>query len=368
MVVKALILIEEAGTLPLAQVDVLGASILERTTDALLAAGVKEICVVSGDKSADDPQFRSPGITYKKAIPAKLWEEARACYDGLAGADAILMMRGNAYAELEWTALFQRHRVEQARVTRVWSGDSEPLDVVVVDPQFSKDIAFLFHSHLRHTRLPATRYVVAGHEYAHVLASAADLREIATDALNLRTLMRPVGKEVRPGIWMAEHVRVDEDVRLVAPLFIGKFARIRTGAVITRGSSIEHHACVDCGTVVENTSVLPYATVGAGLDLSRAVVGHKRIFDLKRNVEVPIEDPTLISEQAHNAGLRIMAKAASLATYVPLQFWRGITARNRIKTPPACTSDVPAGVIQESMPKTRGRLRPELVMERYGNQ
>jgi len=366
MVVKALLLIEQEDTLPLAQLDVLGAPLCVRMADALQAAGVSEVTVVTAFGHAEAPQFDGR-VKFVKSSPETIEDDARDAYAALAGgADALLLGRLNRYCEIDWRRLFAAHESSGERVTRAWAKATEPLDVYVVDPRFQRDVEFLFHSRLLHTRLETARYPLSDEEYVHPLRSAADLREIAQDGLHLRCGVRPVGREVRPGVWMGERARVDAGVRLVAPLYIGKAARVRTGAVITRGSSLEHHSAVDCGTVIENSTVLPFAMVGAGLDLTQTVVGAKKVFDLKRRVAVEIHDPALVTESAHNAGVRVLAKAASLAAYVPLQFWRGLTQGGGASPIPETstrTNEFAPSVINETAP-----LRPELVMERYGNQ
>lgn len=366
MVVKALLLIEQEDTLPLPQLDVLGAPLCARMTDALQAAGVSEITVVTAFSQGDAPLFAGK-VKFVKSSAEALEDEARQAYATLAeGADAVLLGRLNRYCELDWRRLFAAHAGSGERVTRAWASATEPLDVYVTDPRFQRDVEFLFHSRLLHTRLAAGRYQAGAGEYVHPLRSAADLREIAEDGLHLRCGIRPVGREVRPGVWLGERARVDAGVRLVAPLYIGKAARVRTGAVITRGSALEHHSAVDCGTVIESSTVLPFAVVGAGLDLAHTVVGAKRVFDIKRRVAVEIHDPALVSETAHNAGVRVLAKAAGLAAFVPLQFWRGLTQRNGMPSlpkTPTRSNDFAPGVINEGT-----SLRPELVMERYGNQ
>lgn len=367
MVVKALLLIEQEDTLPLAQLDVLGAPLCVRMTEALQAAGVSEITVVTAFGQTDAPVFTGK-VKFVKSSADAIEDDARQAYAALTdGADAVLLARLNRYCEIDWQRLFAAHDSSGERMTRAWAGATEPMDVYVTDPRFQRDVEFLFHSRMLHTRLQAARYRLSEEEYVHPLRSVADLREIALDGLHLRCGLRPVGREVRPGVWMGERARVDAGVRLVAPLYIGKAAHVRRGAVVTRGSSLEHHCEVDCGTVIENSTVLPYTTVGAGLDLTQAVVGAKRVFDLKRRVAVEIHDPALVAESAHNAGIRVLAKAASLATFVPLQFWRGLTQRNGVASIPKtgpCTNEFVPSAINESAPA----IRPELVMERYGNQ
>lgn len=366
MVVKALLLIEQEDTLPLAQLDVLGAPLCVRMAQALQAAGAREIAVISAFSQADAPQFDGK-VKFVKSSADAIEDDARHAYASLAeGASTVVLARLNRYCEVEWERLFTAHERSGDRITRAWASATEPLDVYVADPRFQRDIDFLFHSRMLHTRLQAARYELSASEYMHPLRSAADLRAIAQDGLHLRCSLRPVGREVRPGVWLGERARVYAGVRLVAPVYVGTAARVHTGAVITRGSALERNCSVDCGTVVENSTVLPFATVGAGLELVQTVVGAKKVFDLKRRVAVEIHDPALVAESAHNAGVRVLTKAASLAAYVPLQFWRGLTQRNGIPPMPKsvpCANEFAPSAINESAP-----LRPGLVMERYGNQ
>lgn len=364
-------MIEAGASLPLAQLDVLGASVAQRTADALRAAGVNAVTVVSAYPHAEVPHGVG-AVRWVKSSAEELWRDARKVYDTLAedGADTVLLIRLNSYSEIDWRKFLVRHHAGVDRLTRAWKSAAEPLDIYAVEPKFQRDTKFLFHARLTHPRMPAGRYQLSEGEYVLHLHSPRDLRQLAEDGLNLRCALRPAGREVRPGVWIAKGSRVDAGVRLVAPLYIGRQARVRTGAVVTRGSALEHHSSVDCGTVIEHTSVLPFATVGAGLDLSQTIVGSRQVFDLKRDVAVEIHDRTLVDEAAHNAGLRLVTKAAALAAYLPMQFWRGVSQRNglpTLATDGACVEDFTKIVDTEKKPATRV-LRPELVMERYGNQ
>ncbi len=93
---------------------------------------------------------------------------------------------------------------------------------------------------------------------------------------------------MKPGVWVGEGARIHHKARIVAPAFIGAQTKIRASALITRSTVIEHHAEVDCGTVVENSTVLPYTYVGAGLDVMHSVVGFRRLRTWCANVEVEI--------------------------------------------------------------------------------
>ena len=96
--------------------------------------------------------------------------------------------------------------------------------------------------------------------------------------------------------------------------------------MITRGTVVEHHAEVDCGTVVENSTVLPYTYVGAGLDVMHSVVGFRRLCHLVRNVEVEISDRKLVGMPAMSAVSRLAGSTAALFAFLPKQIYRGFFA------------------------------------------
>jgi NDP-sugar pyrophosphorylase family protein len=150
--------------------------------------------------------------------------------------------------------------------------------------------------------------------YVNPLADARDLRQFAVDILTLRTVTKPAGQQSRPGVWIGAGAVLENGSRIVAPAFVGSSARIRAGALVTRCTAIEHHAEVDCGTVVENSTVLPHSYVGAGLDLAHCVAGMGQIVNLRRNATVTVADPTLLG-QADGSGdwlERVVARLSSL--------------------------------------------------------
>jgi hypothetical protein len=115
---------------------------------------------------------------------------------------------------------------------------------------------------------------------------------------------------------------------------------VRGAAVVTRCTALEHHAEIDCGTVVEDASILPFTYVGAGLDIAHVVVGNGHVSHVTRNVEVEVADPRLVGMTTRSAPLRALTSAASLATYLPLQLLRGLFAPSHREQP----SQLPSAV------------------------
>jgi hypothetical protein len=127
-------------------------------------------------------------------------------------------------------------------------------------------------------------------------------------------------------VWIAPGALIEKGARVLAPAYIGSFARVRSGAVITRCSSIERNAVVDCGTVIENSTVLPFSYVGAGLDLAHSVAGMGRIVNLHRDVSVEIIDPKLIASMSAKSSRRLLTSATEILSYLPRLAWQGMFA------------------------------------------
>ena len=160
---------------------------------------------------------------------------------------------------------------------------------------------------------------------------------------------------------------------------MGAHSKIRAAVVLTRGAVIEHHSEIDCGTVVENTSVLPFSYVGAGLDLSHSVVGFNRVIHLRRNVAVEINDPRLVGRAPAAAPLRALAAAASLTGFLPRQFLRGLFAPSQrepltelpaaMKAPSAALQAPAAAELESAVAETDPSKFPAnlVVARRYGD-
>jgi hypothetical protein len=96
---------------------------------------------------------------------------------------------------------------------------------------------------------------------------------------------------------------------------------------------VEHHAHVDCGTVVENSTVLPYCYIGAGLDLAHSVAGMRQIANLRRDVSIEVPDPKLLDLIAATSGKNFLSSAAEFLTYLPRLAVQGIFTGGRRPEP-----------------------------------
>jgi NDP-sugar pyrophosphorylase family protein len=214
--------------------------------------------------------------------------------------------------------------------------------------------------------------------YVNQLASPCDLRQFAIDLLTRVTETAPAGKETKPGVWLAPGASIEKGARLLAPSFIGAFARIRTGAVITRCASIESHAVIDCGTVVENSTVLPYSYIGAGLDLAHSLAGKQHIANLRRDVTAEIADPRLMAAISETSGKKMLDAATEFLAFLPRMVLQSIVSTGKKPVQPDLNTTLHKGSpslgdahgyeASACDPEAASKFPNMVVARRYGHQ
>jgi carbonic anhydrase/acetyltransferase-like protein (isoleucine patch superfamily) len=316
---------QEHAAASLATLDVAGKSPLLRMAERLQQYGISSLsAVVEGGPSVGVRNFGLPSdITCISTAPDRFWRTAENAFNEMAqnGAELVVLVRLGAYAEADFEKFVQFHIDRGGRVTQLASG-SQKLEIFCISASRRNDAASLFRTQLAHCRSECPLFQHEG--YLNPLAGPRDLRQFAIDILTRQTQTCPAGNETKPGVWIARGAMVEKGARVLAPAFVGSMARVRAGAVITRCSSVERHAEVDCGTVVENSTVLPFSYVGAGLDLAHSVAGMGRIVNLYRDIDVAITDPKLIATMSVASGKRLLTSATEVLTYLPRLAWQGV--------------------------------------------
>ncbi len=276
------------GGTPLACVEVLGRSVLERQVGELHRAGIGAIAVFVNSANA-----KCVGSKVKVcATNAEVWDSAtrqlQAYTQG--GVEAVLVARVGSYLDFDLKDALQFHREHGQSVTRAFHQE-RPMDLWIIDPAgigTDADVRTVLSA------AGPSRYPLRG--YVNRLDRPQDLRRLVVDGLTSGCRLRPHGTELRPGIWMDEGAQVHRDARIVAPAFIGRGAKIAEQCLITRCSNVESDCHVDYGTVVEDSSILSNSYVGIGLDLSHSIVDGNNLLNLERGVMLEITDPCVIRQ------------------------------------------------------------------------
>jgi NDP-sugar pyrophosphorylase family protein len=368
----------QALDVPLATLDVAGKSTLQRMAERLQQYGISSVsAVVEATVPSGVRNYGLPSdVSCISAAPDRFWKTAESVFNDMAqsGAELVVLVRLGTYAEVDFEKLVQFHLDRKERVTRMAS-DGQMLEIFCISASRRNDAASLFRTQLAHCRSECPLLQHDG--YLNPLATARDLRQFAIDILLQQTQTCPAGKEIKPGVWTAPGAMIEKGARVLAPAFVGSLARIRSGAVITRCSSVERHAEVDCGTVIENSTVLPFSYVGAGLDLAHSIAGMGRIVNLHRDVTVTIVDPKLVASMSVASGKRLITTAADALTYLPRLAFQGMFARGKAtpsdlqttlrKTSPALGTA--AGFETSACDTEASHKFPNMVVaRRYGHQ
>jgi len=278
---------------PAAFCDVLGQSVTDRVVARLRAFGAQRISIISEGKLAACTAASANASLYRAGSTPGFWP----AWDSVVsdylnqGIETLLLLRLGPYVEFDLVDLLRFHAETASLLTQVYKGQNA-LDLVVVDAQRLREGTGSFRSRLSALIPQRHRYAFSG--YANGLAEPAEFRRLVQDALSGRCAIRPIGREVREGIWYGENVSVDRSAIIRAPAFIGAETCIEASCTVSGASALERQCEVDCGTTVDDCCVLPGTYLGMGLNVRHALVKGSRLFHLNRNIEVEISDSRLI--------------------------------------------------------------------------
>jgi hypothetical protein len=359
--------------IPIPLLPLFGRSAVSRLAERLVESGVDSVSIFSSGEALEQKPLGAQ-VSWKNESPENIWRAAEDEFADLAqrGAELVLLLRMGPYVEFNLDNLLQFHIDQRSRVTQVCDA-AGPLDYFVISSSRRNDAAHLFRTGLTKSRVPVREFYYS--TYVNRLEHPKDFRQLALDSFNLKTSIRPGGKEIRPGIWKEDGARIDRGARVIAPAYIGAGSRVRASALVTRGSTIEHHSLIDCGTAVDNSTVLPYSHMGPGLDLCNSILSLQQITNLRRNVLVTIQDPTLVKAVSQTAGVRLLEHTAELFSYLPRQIWRGLSGVESPK--PVSIAETTNVEMQHYEPPLVGDCARQdskvfetdlAVVRRYGNQ
>jgi len=322
--------VSEAGMLggnPIACLEVLGGSVLDRMVQATQRDGVKLITIVVRDKCSQLVRTSATQAATIASVPSQgdLWSAAECALRGYVqhGVELVWLTQLGAYMELDLGHIIRFHRDTKQGIT-ILTKDHAPLDSWIIDAaEVRKTQRIGLPSLIDRKGVPGViPYHVPG--YVCSLAEAIGLRQLAVDGLLSRCSIRPRGREVKAGVWLDDGVQIHRRARIVAPTYLGCGTKLRADTLITRFSALERGCQVQDGTVIEDSSVLANTCVGKGLHVARAIVDGRRLLPLERHVVIEIQDSRLLSRtlpvECPRPGAE-GATAASLAERILATAW-----------------------------------------------
>lgn len=202
------------------------------------------------------------------------------------GVERFLMVKLKSYAEMDLADVVRFHCQGQNSVTDVEDSKGQ-LGVSILDrvasPAASREQA------PSDILACAERAKYAFRGYAKRILSSKERQTLIGDALTGACAMRPLGQEIRQQVWIGKGVSLADSAQILGPTYIGDRTIVRAGAVVGPFASIEHDCIVDCGTSVEESTVLPCTYIAPGLRIRQALVNGGHLEDLQRGVIADVE-------------------------------------------------------------------------------
>jgi NDP-sugar pyrophosphorylase family protein len=285
------------GGNPMACIELLGQSVLDRTVQKLRSYGVKIITIVLKEEFEHlaKPSLAQMANVSSVPLQTDLWSMAECVLREYVqhGVELILVNRLGAYADVDLGHLIRFHRETRQGVT-VLTKEDEPLDSWIIEASEVRNTRRLGLPRLmgREDVPRGTPYSLPG--YVRRLEEPEDLRQLVVDAFNSHGPIRPRGREVKPGVWLDDGAMVHRRAQIAAPAYLGCGAKLRANASVFRFSALERGCDVHEGTVIEDASVLAHTSVGKGLNLTHVIADGNKLFHLGQQLVVEVQDPKLL--------------------------------------------------------------------------
>jgi hypothetical protein len=279
--------------------DLLGQSILERTVERLKSCGITLVSVV---RLSGNGTGRGQFNPRDKAV----LEYARQ------GVRRILLIEFGPYVEFDLLDLLRFHLDRQSPVTGV-ANEKGPLGITLLEAHHVTKNGSSFWNQFPAFFSCSSSYEFTG--FVSPLSTPDDYRQLVQSALAGHCVIKPAGREVQPGIWIAPTAKLHSSVRILGPAYIGAHTRIRPGAMIGKGSSIEQQCDIECGTLIHNATVLPSTYIGPGLNVSDSIVQGSRLYHLGRKLDVQLGESGLIGWTVNHSSRRLLANLGSLLVW-----------------------------------------------------
>lgn len=279
------------ANLSLPAVDILGASLIERTLLKLRA--LDTLPPIFLQETSPSAQFLPRRSSADVQAPSG-WEDAVAQFVRN-GVDTLCLARIGSYTDLDLQDLLRFHLQVSSPVTQAY-GTTGALNVAMVDAsRLRTGDGSSYRKILGGMMGEQRRFNYLG--YVNKMSTLTDYHRLVQDALSHRCDLHPAGKQIQQDVWAAERSHIDLAARVSGPAFIGRGSRVRAGCVIRGGSSIERNCEIDCGSLIESSCILQDTYIGIALDVRRSVVNGRKLFHLDRNVEISLSDDRLVGTQ-----------------------------------------------------------------------
>jgi carbonic anhydrase/acetyltransferase-like protein (isoleucine patch superfamily) len=217
------------------------------------------------------------------------------------GLERLLMIKLKSYAEIDLADLLRFHCERRNSMTEAHDARGQ-LGVCLLDHRELRGGAEEFcYAGASPDRTAEGAYQFRG--YAKRILSASERQELVRDGLSGACAMRPIGAELREQVWIGAGTQLADSVRVIGPAYIGARTMVRAGATIGPFASVERDCVVDCGTTVQQSTVLPNTYLAPGLLIRQGLVDGRYLKDLARGAVADLQ-PAGLGGRVHRRDSR----------------------------------------------------------------
>jgi hypothetical protein len=205
------------------------------------------------------------------------------------GVERLLLIRLKSYAELDLSDLLRFHSEKRNPITEAQDARGK-LGVCLLDRKALRSAAEEQAASVppEFGQMP---YQFNG--YAKRILSATERQELVGDGLTGACAMKPLGTQIRDKVWVGEGVKIAPSARIIGPVYIGARTTIGGGATVGPFSSVEHDCVIDCGTTVEQSTILPNSYLAPGLLIRNSQVDGRHLEHLRWGVVADLQPAQL---------------------------------------------------------------------------
>jgi NDP-sugar pyrophosphorylase family protein len=338
--------------IPVAMLPVLGKPILEHLLEQCVDSGATRIHVALLEHPRSVRQFLGNGERW--GLPIRTWDFKDPCSYGivvrrLAGDHdgPVLLIPAETVIDMDFKSLIASHEHGTQHLTRVMAREI-PKDFKASSseegcPEPPSEEGVL------DTGIILTDVLSESHGALDTFTSDGDwLRvETPTDLLkaNRGALNGRFPHLTRPGVfksevgWLGHHCRIDRQVSIEPPVFIGNHVYISSGTQIGGGSAIGNCAIIDEQATVQSSVIMDYTYIGSYTDVVEKIVDGNFVMNAKTGLGMKVTDPIIVSDlrertlglAARRATDKVLAALMLLLT-CPIWILKGLLRILRGKT------------------------------------
>lgn len=149
-------------------------------------------------------------------------------------------------------------------------------------------------------------------------------------------------RQVRPGIWISSSARISPQARLQAPCWVGQHVVVGPGAILGPGTMVEDGAVIGGSAEILASWIAPHTFVGRLARVTQSIASGNQLVNWQTGSVTSVPDPFVLSSLGHarprgpRTWIGRLAELCSGAKAEPSLPWNGLIAPEEELTHERC--------------------------------